>query len=97
MTLSLGKGKRSRPVYGMEALDSGTSVDGVSLKTRFGTRVDWVLQDMDNYPSSHSRSNAVQALHNPIRGRGMTPAMPIKRGCLITAVTGLHTLVLGLI
>jgi len=28
----------------MRALDNGTSVDGVSLKTKFGTRVDWISQ-----------------------------------------------------
>ena len=30
----------------MNALHSGTSVDGLSLKTEFGTRVDWVPQEM---------------------------------------------------
>ena len=45
MTLS-GKGKERKSVYGMKTPDSGTGVDGVSLKTRFGTRVDWVPQEM---------------------------------------------------
>ena len=43
---SSGKGKERKSVYGMKTPDSGTSIDGVSLKTRFGTRVDWMVQKM---------------------------------------------------
>ena len=40
------KDKETNFVYGVKTPDSGTSIDGLSLKTRLGTRVDWVLQEM---------------------------------------------------
>ena len=75
MTSSAGKRKSTRFVYGMKTQDSGTSIDGVSLKTRFGTRVDWVPQEMAT--SGAHTAVGVQCSHSVGHlqaGEGVTPS-----------------------
>jgi len=72
---SSGKGKERKSVYGMKTPDSGTSIDGVSLKTRFGTRVDWVPQEM--VTSGTHTALGVQCSHSVGHlqvGEGVTPS-----------------------
>ena len=59
----------------MNALHSGTSVDGLSLKTEFGTRVDWVPQEM--VTSGAHTAVGVQCSHSVGHlqaGEGVTPS-----------------------
>ena len=69
------KDKETNFVYGVKTPDSGTSIDGLSLKTRLGTRVDWVLQEM--VTSGAHTAVGVQCSHSVGHlqaGEGVTPS-----------------------